>query len=85
MTHEVFHMTLNEADQKQLTEMIDSVLNAVVMTQVTVPQARDALTHLLTAAARGNETEVRDWFNPERIDRWKEECRKPTSKRDTRA
>jgi len=69
-------MAFNEADQKQLTEMVDSVLNAVVMTQVSVPQARDALAHLLTAAARGKETEVRDWFNPERIDRWKEECRK---------
>jgi hypothetical protein len=69
-------MTFHETDHKQLTEMIDSVLNAVVMTQVSVPQARDALTNLLTAAASGNETEVRDWFNPERIDRWKEECRK---------
>ncbi len=31
-------MAFNEADHKQLTEMIDSVLNAVVMTQVSLPR-----------------------------------------------
>jgi hypothetical protein len=43
MPHEVFHMTFNEADHKQLTEMIDSVLNAVVMTQVSVPRPETLL------------------------------------------
>jgi len=63
-------MAFNDPDHKQLTEMIDGVLKAVVITQVSVPQARDALADLLTAAARGNETEVREWH------RWKEECQK---------
>jgi len=56
MTHEVFHMTLNEADQKQLTEMIDSVLNAVVMTQwllqhraTACPRARSSFSVVLAS------------------------------------
>ena len=46
-------MAFNDPDHKQLTEMIDGVLKAVVITQVSVPQARDALADLLTGRGEG--------------------------------
>jgi len=64
------------ADHKALNRLIDSILSAVILTEVSPSQAREAIAHVLTPAAIDNEKEVRDWLDPQRVLRWKEECRR---------
>jgi hypothetical protein len=64
----------SDTDQRLLTLLIDSILKAVVMTEVTTEQARQAIAHLVLVAARGDERDLRDWFDPETIDVWKRQC-----------
>ncbi len=66
---------LSTADQERLNQTIDDILAAVVMTEVSSLQAREAIAHVLTAAAIDNENEVQDWLDPDRVRRWKIECR----------
>jgi len=67
-------MKLTKADHQQMNAMIDSILTSVVMTQATPQQAREAIAHVITAAAIGNEAEVRNWLAGDRLERWKQLC-----------
>jgi len=69
-------MKFIKTDDKRLNQLIDSILSAVILTEVSPLQAREAIAHVLTAAAIDDEKEVRDWLDPERVGRWKEECRR---------
>ena len=53
-----------------------SFLTAHAHGNVSLLQARAALAHVLTAAAIQNEAEVRAWLEPDRLARWKEECKR---------
>ena len=44
-------MKLSTADQERLNQTIDDILAAVVMTEVSSLQAREAIVHILMAAA----------------------------------
>jgi hypothetical protein len=68
-------LEFNDADQQRLTKLIDSILKAVVMTEVTSTQARQAIMHLIIVAARDDEHDLRRWFDPETVEDWKKRCR----------
>ena len=61
-------------DHRKIDTALDGVLDAYHQGRVTREQAREALAHVITAAAQGNEAEVRDWIEPDRLDRWKKLC-----------
>ena len=50
---------LKSYDQKKLTKTIDRVLGALVANEVDLPQAREAIAHIVSAAAKGNEELLR--------------------------
>jgi hypothetical protein len=60
-------------DQKQLDDMIESILFAVQKNELSAAIARNALVRTIRAAALGNEKEFYDWLDPEHIRRWKRE------------
>jgi hypothetical protein len=64
---------LTQADQKQLDELVESILHAVQGNALSVTHAKDALVRTVTAAALDNETEFADWLDPEYLRRWKRE------------
>ena len=68
-------INLSKADHKSLDRMLDGILNAFKNNEVTLPQARGALAHVFTAAAIGNETEVRSWLTPEVMNQWREDLK----------
>ena len=57
---------LTEDDHHRLDEIIDTILKAFAENQVS-----SAIAQLFTAAAIGNEGEVRSWLTPERVAFWK--------------
>ena len=67
---------LSTADQERLNQTIDDILAAVVMTEVSSLQAREAIVHILTATATDDENEVQDWLDPDRVRSWKNDCRR---------
>ena len=68
-------ITLKYTDHRKLDQMIDSVFKAYANDEVSLAQAREAIAHVVTAAANDNEAEVRSWLEPERAAVWKEFCR----------
>ncbi len=71
-------ISFTTTDHRQLDRLIGSILEAFAAKEVTLPQAREAIAHVITAAAIGNEPEVRDWLGRERVGRWKKECQRAT-------
>jgi hypothetical protein len=68
---------LSEDDHARMDEVVEDILKAHHTGEVTLRQAGQALAQIITAAAIGNETEVRAWINdPERFARWKELCQR---------
>ncbi|MBB4041662.1 hypothetical protein GGR34_003340 [Microvirga flocculans] len=67
---------LTEADHNKLDALLDGVLDAHASGDVILSQAREAIAHVFAAAAIDNETEVKSWLEPDRLESWKEECRK---------
>jgi hypothetical protein len=65
----------NATDHQQMDVLLDGILRAVVMTEVTPRQAREAIARIISAAAIDNEPEVRDWLGSDRLDRWIRLCR----------
>ncbi len=65
-------INLTEANHRAMNRLLDGILVAHSDGNVSLEQARAALAHVLTAAAIGNETELREWFEPERLQRWLE-------------
>jgi hypothetical protein len=63
---------LTENDHHRLDEIIDTILTAFAENEVSLSHARSAFAHLITAAAIGNEGEVRSWLTPERVAFWRE-------------
>lgn len=63
---------LTENDHRWLGEIIDTILTAFAENEVSLSHARSAFAHLITAAAIGNEGEVRSWLTPERVALWQE-------------
>jgi hypothetical protein len=51
---------------------LGSILDAHANGEVTKAQAVAALAHLIAAAAKDNESEVKSWCKPDVIARWKE-------------
>jgi hypothetical protein len=68
-------MHFNATDHQQLDALLDGMLQAVVTTEVTPRQAREAITQIILAAVINNEPVVRDWLGPDRLDRWIRLCR----------
>lgn len=64
-------MKLSEKDHRALDATIDTILDAYKNDEVSLKAARGALAHVITAAAIGNETEVRGWLNPSTVENWK--------------
>lgn len=64
-------MKLSEKDHRALDAVLDAILNAHKNDEVSLQAARGALAHVVTAAAIGNEGEVRGWLKPETIETWK--------------
>jgi hypothetical protein len=62
---------LTEDDHHRLDEIIDTILKAFAENQASLSHARSAIAQLFTAAAIGNEGEVRSWLTPERVAFWK--------------
>ena len=77
-------ITLKYTDHRKLDQMIDSVFKAYANDEVSLPQAREAIAHVVTAAANDNEAEVRSWLEPERAAIWKEFCRATRPKGEKR-
>jgi hypothetical protein len=61
---------LTENDHHRLDEIIDIILTAFAKNGVPLSHARSAFAQLITAAAIGNEGEVRSWLTPERVALW---------------
>jgi hypothetical protein len=62
---------LKSYDQKKLTKTIDRVLGALVANEVDLPQAREAIAHIVSAAAKGNEELLRSWLEDDTVTEWK--------------
>ena len=77
-------ITLKYTDHRKLDQMIDSVFKAYADNEVSLAQAREAIAHVVTAAANDNEEEVRSWLEPERVAVWKEFCRATRPKGEKR-
>jgi hypothetical protein len=58
---------LTDADHDRLTALIAA-------RQVTRQEAMAAFTHVITAAAIGNEGELRGWLKPATVARWIRHC-----------
>jgi hypothetical protein len=73
-------IALKERDRRKLDAMLDGVLTAHAKGEVSLLQARNVFDHILTATAKGNETAVRAWLEPEQLARWKEACKNAASR-----
>lgn len=62
---------LSEKDHRALDAMIDGILKSHKDGEVSHLAARGALAHVITAAAIGNEGELRGWLKPATLDSWK--------------
>ena len=61
---------LSGADHEAMNVMIDRIMAAHSSGKASVGEARDAIAHVITAAAIGNEGELRGWLRPETVDDW---------------
>jgi len=66
---------LSTKDQRAMDATLDTILEAYKSGEVSLLAARGALAHVLTAAAIGNETDVRGWLTPETLSEWKKQAR----------
>ncbi|MGQ2931574.1 MAG: hypothetical protein ACT6Q3_13950 [Sphingopyxis sp.] len=66
-------INLTDADHEQMDDFLEFVLDAYKDGRTGLDQAVAALAHVLTAAAIGNECEVRAWFDPDQHERWLDE------------
>lgn len=57
-----------------LTALIYAILDAITAGQVKRGEAMAAFAHLITAAAIGNERELRGWLEPDTVARWIRDC-----------
>ena len=70
------NLEMSESDHRAVDALLDGILEAYKNDEVTLGQAREVLAHLLYAGSvRDNPYEFRDWLKPERLSKWKEECR----------
>jgi hypothetical protein len=67
-------MMLSDADHDRLTTLIYAILDAASARQVSRMEAMAALAHVITAAAIGNEGEVRGWLEPQTVSAWLRAC-----------
>lgn len=65
----------NTSDQNLVSQLIDEINAAVASGDATDDQRRYLLGHIISLAASDDETEVRKWLTPRRIDEWREKCR----------
>ena len=69
-------LEMTDTDARRVDDLFDRVLDAYKDDVVTKSQAREALAHVLYAAAvRDEPHEVRAWLNPDRVTKWLEDCR----------
>lgn len=64
-------MDLSNADHKKLDVFLNTILDAYKTGEIDQGDARAALAHVFTAAAIGNETEVRSWLTPATMKAWR--------------
>ena len=62
---------LTEKDHRALDQSLDTILKAYAAGEDSLPAARYALAHIITAACIENEGEVRSWLKPEILQNWK--------------
>jgi len=66
---------LNEDEHEKLSVLADGILHAFKQGEVTMEQAREAIAHVVAAAAQDNAGEVRGWLEPDRLKHWKDLCK----------
>ena len=67
---------LTAKDHAKIDRIVETVLQAHVQAEVSLLQAQYLIGHLIAAGARNDGAELREWIDhPERVTRWKEECR----------
>ena len=68
-------ISLSSADHDKMEVLLDGILEAVASEDVTAKEARNAIAHILTAAAIGNEGELRGWLDdPGVLQEWKDQA-----------
>jgi len=65
---------LTDDDHRHLTKMIYGILDAMTGRLVSRQEAMAAFAHVITAAAIGNERELRGWLQPEIVAEWVRRC-----------
>ncbi len=63
---------LTDKDYTNLDKSVGAILDAYTSVEVTKAQAIGAIAHIIAAAAKDNESEVKSWGTPATIARWKE-------------
>jgi hypothetical protein len=67
---------LTAKDHAKIDRIVETVLQAYAQAEVTLLQAQYLIGNLIAAGARNDGAELREWIDdPERVNRWKEECR----------
>lgn len=66
---------LSEKDHRAMNVTLDAILLLHSEGKVTLGEARGALAHVVTAAAIGNEGQLRGWLKPETVAEWKRRTR----------
>jgi hypothetical protein len=65
---------LSDADHDCLTVLVNTILDARADQRITRLDAMSALAHVITAAAIGNERELRGWLEPPTVSTWIRAC-----------
>jgi hypothetical protein len=65
---------LSDVDHDHLTVLVNTILDAFAARQVSRLEAMSALAHVITAAAIGNEGELRGWLEPRTVSTWIRSC-----------
>lgn len=66
---------LSDADHDAMDGFLEFVLDAYAKGAVSRTSAVGALAHVLTAAAKDNNSEVLAWFKPAQYERWAQEIK----------
>ena len=65
-------------DRSKVVAAIERILVLRRAGQVSVRQTCETLAMVITGAAEGDEALVREWLDPERVSRWRDDCHEPT-------
>lgn len=67
--------SLSNKDHRKLDKSLDMILSSYANDEVSLLQARSILAHVITAATKDNEAEIRSFLDEHYMKRWKDACR----------